>query len=89
MSKYLPSHITEAHVYLNIDGAPVMAAMWDGEPWLFSWKDNPPTWVSYRCMANKSSMWDAMHSPLWQQRWLSEDRADIYHKLAFPCEAQP
>lgn len=89
MSKYLPSHITDAHVYLNHDGLPMMTAMWNGKPWLFYWKDNPPTWVSHMDMNNKSSMWDAMHSPLWQQRWLPEDRADMYHRLAFTQAVQP
>lgn len=85
MSKYLPAHIAEAHVYINHDGVPTMSALWNGTPWLFYWKDNPPTWVSYRDMSHRSSMWDAMHSPLWQRRWLPQEQADLYHKVAFPA----
>lgn len=88
MSDYLPSHITEAHVYINHDGVPTMAALWNGEPWLFHWKDDPPTWVSYKDMRRLTNMWDAMHSPLWQQRWLPQSQADLYHKAAFP-EQEP
>lgn len=86
---YLPDYITEAHVYLNHDGNPIMMALWNNAPWLFYWRDDPPTWVSYKDMSRLSNMWDAMHSPLWQQRWLSDERANIYHKLAFPSEVAP
>lgn len=89
MSKYLPDYITEAHVFINADGGPTMMALWNGEPWLFLWRDDPPGWVSYKDMRHLTSMWDAMHSPLWQQRWLPEERAELYHKLAFPAQVQP
>ena len=84
VQSYLPDYITEAHVYLDHDGKPTMMALWSGEPWLFYWKDRPPTWVAGKNMSRLSGIWDAMHSPLWQQRYLSDEQANLYHKLAFP-----
>ena len=89
MNEYLPSHITEAHVYINHDGVPMMTALWNGEPWIFVWRNDPPTWVSHMDMRDKSSMWDAMPSPLWQRKWMSQEQADLYHMLAFPTPVPP
>lgn len=84
MNNCLPTSLAEAHVYINRDGIPMMTALWQGEPWVFVWKDRPPTWVSHMDMSHRTNMWEAMHSPLWQQRWLPQEQADLYHKLAFP-----